>query len=1608
MPDHSLVAPPLNAGKVLAYAVSTVFAHRPIVITAALKQFTAALARLYPDLHINVLTTTLNVPGWDVGHERDNTVMPPGEDGARHSTVPLFEVMIASVTGKASLWFTSGHFLSDASGRRLDVEMREVEALLRGLPDVMIGALQTALADFWNEPLAGETKRWQWLADLCKGALLIQLAPGNSDDRLDAEQIRTLQQIAHCPQRSERQQVYGEKAAEAFLVRYQTGQDEALRVLTRSAVLVTRTVADREIILQFFPGGTVESFNTLQAFAEAQRVTDSSTSHVVLDVQPWTINTDVFVTLAQAMLDSQLERVADMGDIAGQDLPALESLYAEISDVSSFFHASADHASTSTMLDSVLDNQPDWLPLASTEDLLAYSRYLLELAALQQATDGRAYDDGIDSAAVFARHALEQAMVDFGPAFDPDALLVTQVRYQADAPGTATGTVVSETDTLTRRALKNLGGLLHAATTLRDKNGAPLPDWVNVDTLRELMSRADIGKAYPLLVKRELLGDKALRLERETRFANQLRLQLPMLALEYKVTGNGHVTEAGHRQVLALVQAETAARTLDLQPIVLRALAFVLDEADRTDVVSNQFVIGPQDTSHGPFLLYRPFYAPVFVECASWSTLLERIRDDSSINKSVLDWLEPDARRIYNHGGFTEPHLPRVIFDVDFPTITAAAPPVLCDEVVVGDVFSALYQANADVLVRQADEQTVSNAEYRWATLEGLGEKVLDSILGAVLPYLRGPAAAAGWLLTTESAVLNALRTLDQGDTGPTRQLLFTLLGQLAMAALVHRFQPGNVSDLPVRLPASRGSVSARYTPPIAATTQITDSAVDFSMAPSRDSRAALERYLQVHPDTVGPVIEAAPLPGIHVVDGRWYARVPGRISGWGWAPVTPAQGRNVHLLDRSAAPIKWLELCNNGEGLWDTAPEFRVRHGGGGASRLGEYVFGDPQLNAERAARTQRLQVLEEQRLALDKEINHARDAGNDAYLEFQQEALKLADASKGFAEAQGAQQAQFKRDMAAAQQKLRISNQTRLKAGELFVELQLKYIALLDKVRPVLDADEHFLREARYEFLQERLLRCSMTESALESVSSTPPELGYSKESVFPLAYDSPDAALGIPYNALFEARKRILKFYPQRIAVSEMLEATAAELASLDEQVSKGRRASHLLDSVKTRKLDTDILRIFEVISIRGALTGDPLVEPSMLEAAGLEGISGIPVGRVTWHLLELDAGTGYTPNERILLLKDAVRHYTNALGLAHYLERPAGGMSYVPEEFVRKFIARVTEFRSMAEEALAKVARAEVLGTVDEPVAASGKSRSKRTRSPTRRIIETAEGMVMGESSDETDEPDETVVATDPYSGAHTTYYRHDAAEPIYTERRVESPMTPVPPVRPLPGLNKLLKEARLLLAGLDEFKARVSQSASRQPEPKSQEDTLVRQANKLDETAVAINLSLKEFSQSQHDNAVDLNARLTVASQALRDEGVRLRIEGARRLPPTVGNLEYLLEKGEVRIGNSNWSDKSTASGGADFLLEFEVLDEKALASKHHKALWYAHFHSHEKNAGTMKKGHLKLAALRYKTYADQLREAQTSQIQAIESANISKSVATRLFFKRLPPGEQGK
>ncbi|MCT6985998.1 dermonecrotic toxin domain-containing protein, partial [Salmonella enterica] len=77
---------------------------------------------------------------------------------------------------------------------------------------------------------------------------------------------------------------------------------------------------------------------------------------------------------------------------------------------------------------------------------------------------------------------------------------------------------------------------------------------------------------------------------------------------------------------------------VDGQAIVLRPLAFLPKNrsADTQDVVSNMFVIGPQDANAGPCLLYRPMAELPLLQYPSPADLLYAIRQSRHLRDSVL------------------------------------------------------------------------------------------------------------------------------------------------------------------------------------------------------------------------------------------------------------------------------------------------------------------------------------------------------------------------------------------------------------------------------------------------------------------------------------------------------------------------------------------------------------------------------------------------------------------------------------------------------------------------------------------------------------------------------------------------------------------------------------------------------------------------------------------------------------------------------------------------------------------------------------------------------------------------------------------------------------
>ena len=151
-----------------------------------------------------------------------------------------------------------------------------------------------------------------------------------------------------------------------------------------------------------------------------------------------------------------------------------------------------------------------------------------------------------------------------------------------------------------------------------------LPTWMTTDYIESLITKIDIGRVYPDLVKSKLLDDPTESARREELYTSQLRIQLPMLALEGKIRGRGNIDERGYRYVAALMEPEEADRKVDGQPIVLRRLAFISQQKliPSEDIVTNMFVIGPKNPDAGPCLLYRPLLEPQLCHYPSSSNLL--------------------------------------------------------------------------------------------------------------------------------------------------------------------------------------------------------------------------------------------------------------------------------------------------------------------------------------------------------------------------------------------------------------------------------------------------------------------------------------------------------------------------------------------------------------------------------------------------------------------------------------------------------------------------------------------------------------------------------------------------------------------------------------------------------------------------------------------------------------------------------------------------------------------------------------------------------------------------------------------------------------------------
>ena len=134
--------------------------------------------------------------------------------------------------------------------------------------------------------------------------------------------------------------------------------------------------------------------------------------------------------------------------------------------------------------------------------------------------------------------------------------------------------------------------------------------------------------------------------------------------------------------------------------------------------------------------------------------------------------------------------------------------------------------------------------------------------------------------------------------------------------------------------------------------------------------------------------------------------------------------------------------------------------------------------------------------------------------------------------------------------------------------------------------------------------------------------------------------------------------------------------------------------------------------------------------------------------------------------------------------------------------------------------------------------------------------------------------------------------------------------------------------------------------------------------------------------------------LRSGAKRLTDKGKELRIQLSLELPPTHGNLQYLLEQDRVQIAGLGKRIK-LAGERQDFIQEYAINDKNGIP------LWYAHIHYAAEDTPKENYGvaHLKLKSQRRESYYSQLKKSNSPQATVnVYHGVMGKDLVSRWFL----------
>ncbi|TDV43272.1 hypothetical protein EC919_11638 [Pseudomonas graminis] len=1507
-----------------------IFSRRPTLADVALAQLRTALQQHFPDLHIDPQTAVI-------------TRTTPGE-GQRAETL-LRNVQQAFLTGKTPRWTSAAHALvlhpkvSGAPAAPVDFDTLNilVDTVALGLADVF----QQALVAFWGAPVAGGRSPWARLSDGLRQHFSNAVANSQTLKEDEREFLRAIAGFADKTQRDFMLQIdktWPDDAIRACILHHRP--EASLPEVALPVLVATGVWRGSHVFFSWQSPGVI----TRHA-SQADLLSSFNAGESAADPASWTLREseeDIFDALSAAVLERQLWDLAGMDHATAQDFAELERRVIASTDISTVLLPFVP-GSQST------DKLPQWLRNASVTDRLDFSRRMIALAGAQARSGGKTFNEGLPPLLDYAGQQLQRALL----ADHPEAtdvlvadleVVISQVIAVAIPHGgevITSGSVEPMRMSVAEFALENLSGQPAGALHVVHRDGKPMPEWFTADYLRLLVCKVDIGRHYPALVEQVLISDAHESVRRQALYIDQLRVQLPLQALEQKIRSAAHFCATAYGLVAALMLPREQ-RAMALRDTTLRPLAFRASSGASADVVTNMFVISDQNPTKGPVVLYRPLSRQSLTEFSSMAALRAAIVEPGELSDEVLTWMTDRARQVYANGGFDQPHILRFGQGSEFAPLETPAPAQLTVDEVIGDPLVALYQANASALIELADRQSTSNAESRWTLLKRGGWLALDM----VMPFISGTAGTALWLvqlMAEAQAQVSADRDARAGEgAASTANLLLTVATLLLHNVIGSRVPPRprkvpqidrpNLAELLAAPPTTAPETANRVSPPpdrLATQLAFSWSRPDLKL--SMGQRAALQTF-EIVPKPGLPEPSSAPgTQGLYERDGVWYAQVDDAVYR------VRVNDDEVLIIDPQHLDRAGPRLVHDGT-RWRLDLALRLK--GGGPKRSAR------QMALENAARLKLVNGQKTELIQRQTEL-YARIVENDNRfdsLPISQHQEVISALETDIREVIGIIDRKNQLD-----QQLRPADRTSDKVYAQDLQGIARRICLLEGV---LLSD--MLTLAKEDLVHMRAL------SNLVIAENVGLYLALFEKSLVL-------QEVGVKWSLVREGLWQRLRAVPK---VGEGYWRTEA-LGFYNNRMFAviDWRASRMWSSLELCFKPETIMDDHKAVSFKRLLNDDDLHGALTSQA-------------------ELEKPHDYSISEQICVLESSLRQYDRAsmVALAAFDSEPEA----INTEHFQRFFDDLSAISDCAEHRLSDLIR-ESEEPADTPV-----EYVPRVKQVRKRVIKTRGQRTLIGRLREGEEPAlGEVVEVKAATGDRVIGAYHQHAEGEWVELEAQRPR-PVSRDSIVP-MAELIRRSQALLERVEPDIANAVRQSRRANEPEDMEDILGQKADKLRDIAQKLQV-YEDDSHAGQSNAQALEAvlaELRTGEARLREQGRQLRIEMIKRQPPTASRISYLDRQREVDIARYDGRKNMSGARRNDFVQEYAIRDKEG------QLLWWAHFHysSEDAAADAFTAAHLKLPEQRLLGYRAMLKAAKDNkEVVSIYRSVIGKELAQRLFL----------